>query len=72
MLEYRQFKHAQREKPPRACLTKGSQAWYHTRWRGLESHLFIRETTYATFREKVKTLGWLDKLEGFLSLALCN
>ena len=27
---------------------------------------------HATFREKSHTLGWLDKLGGFLSLALCN
>ena len=27
---------------------------------------------HATFREKVHVLSWLDKLEGFLSLALCN
>ena len=25
-----------------------------------------------SFREKEHTLGWLDKLGGFLSLALCN
>ena len=34
---------------------------------------YIREIPdHATFREKEHTLGWLDKLEGFLSLALCN
>ena len=27
---------------------------------------------HATFREKENTLGWLDKLGGFLSLTLCN
>ena len=27
---------------------------------------------HATFREKEATLGWLDKLGWFLSLALCN
>ena len=33
----------------------------------------IREIPdHATFREKEDTLGWLDKLGGFLSLALCN
>ena len=33
----------------------------------------IREIPdHATFREKEHTLGWLDKLGGFLSLALCN
>ena len=29
-----------KERNPKACLTKGSYAGYHTRWRGLESHLF--------------------------------
>ena len=24
-----------------ACLNKGSYAWCHTRWRGLESHILI-------------------------------
>ena len=33
----------------------------------------IREIPdHATFREKEHTLGWLDKLGCFLSLALCN
>ena len=33
----------------------------------------IREIPdHATFREKENTLGRLDKLGGFLSLALCN
>ena len=33
----------------------------------------IREIPdHATFREKENTLGWLDKLRGFLSLTLCN
>ena len=33
----------------------------------------IREIPdHATFREKEHTLGWLDKLGGFPSLALCN
>ena len=33
----------------------------------------IREIPdHATFREKEDTLGWLDKLGGFLCLALCN
>ena len=33
----------------------------------------IREIPdHTTFREKEHTLGWLDKLGGFLSLALCN
>ena len=33
----------------------------------------IREIPdHATFREKEVTLGWLDKLGVFLSLALCN
>ena len=33
----------------------------------------IREIPdHATFRETVQTLTWLDKLRGFLSLALCN
>ena len=27
------------ERNPQACLTKGSSAGCHTRWRGLESHL---------------------------------
>ena len=27
---------------------------------------------HATFREMEHTLGWLDKLVGFPSLALCN
>ena len=38
MFEYGQFKDDQRGKN-QACLTKDSQAWCHTRWRGLESHL---------------------------------
>ena len=34
---------------------------------------YIREIPdQATFRETVQTLTWLDKLWGFLSLALCN
>ena len=28
------------ERNPQACLTKGSYAGSHTRWRGLDSHLF--------------------------------
>ena len=33
----------------------------------------IREIPdHATFRENEHTHGWLDKLGGFLSLALCN
>ena len=33
----------------------------------------IREIPdHATFREKENTLGRLDKLGGFISLALCN
>ena len=28
-----------KERNPQACLTKGSYAWCHTRWCGLESHL---------------------------------
>ena len=33
----------------------------------------IREIPdHATFREKVHLLSWLEKLGGFLSLALCN
>ena len=28
-----------KERKPKACLTKGSYADCHTRWRGLESHL---------------------------------
>ena len=33
----------------------------------------IREIPdHATFREREDTLGWLDKLGFFLSLALCN
>ena len=36
VVEYGQFEHAQREKKTQACLTKGSYAGYHTRWRGLE------------------------------------
>ena len=27
------------ERNPQACLTKGSFAGFHTRWRGLEPHL---------------------------------
>ena len=42
VVKYKQFKHAQREKKPTACLTKGSYAGCHTRWHGLESHLFRR------------------------------
>ena len=35
--------------------------------------LVIREIPdHATFREKEHTLGWLDMLGGFPSLALCN
>ena len=35
--------------------------------------MHIREIPdHATFREKEHKLGWLDKLGGFLSLALCN
>ena len=38
-----------------------------------ESPIAIREIPdHATFREKEYTLGWLDKLGWFLSLALCN
>ena len=44
MVEYGHFKHAQREKKKQACLTKCSFAGYHTRWLGLESHLFIDST----------------------------
>ena len=29
-----------KERNPQACLTKGSYTGCHTRWRGLESHLF--------------------------------
>ena len=32
--------HMFKERNPQACLTKGSYAGCHTRWRGLESHLF--------------------------------
>ena len=31
-----------KERNPHACLAKGSYAVCHTRWRGLESHLFFK------------------------------
>ena len=31
-----------KERNPQACLTEGSYAGCHTRWRGLESHLYTR------------------------------
>ena len=43
-------------------------AFFHEIW----NHLIREIPDHATFREKEHTLGWLDKLGGFLSLSLCN
>ena len=47
--------------------------WFVTLQKLSMDEFRIREIPdHATFREKEHTLGWLDKLGGFLSLALCN
>ena len=44
-----------------------------TQFPGQHSMGVIRDIPdHATFRETVQTLNWLDKLRGFLSLAICN
>ena len=37
-----------------------------------DSNIIREIPDHATFREKEHTLGWLDKLGVFPSLALCN
>ena len=51
VFEYGQFKHAQRE------ITKGSFAGCHTRWRGLECHLYNVTGSDNTWAYAVIVLG---------------
>ena len=44
----------------------------HTWNQGTDLDVLREIPDHATFREKGHTLGWLDKLVFFLSLALCN
>ena len=60
VFEYRQFKHAQREKTTQACLTKGSLAGCHTRWRGLESPLY-KVSVPALSKNCFLYAGWANK-----------
>ena len=54
--------------PPESVFALGNNVGV----KGTKPHEIREIPDHATFREKENTLGWLDKLGGFLSLTLCN